>query len=82
MVVSLLLDLLLRSVEAQGCLPRRVFIQADNTAKETKNFIVLFGATWLLAQLSGTRLAVIDFAYLIVGPAPDSTASTGYKRNK
>jgi hypothetical protein len=71
MISSLMLDVLQDAAEVRGQLPRRLFIQADNTAKETKNTIVLFAAAWLLANLKGTRLERIEFGYLIVGHTHD-----------
>ena len=67
MVASLMLDVLEEAVGIKGQLPRRFFIQADNTVKETKNTIALFAAAWLLIQLKGTRLTCIEFGYLVVG---------------
>lgn len=72
MIASLMVDVLEESSKVRGCLPRRLFIKADNTAKETKNTILIFAAVWLLIQLKGTRLEVIEFGYLIVGHTHDS----------
>ena len=71
MIASLMLDILQEAASFRGHLPRRLFIQADNTTKETKNAIVLFAAAWLLVQLKHTRLEVIEFGYLIVGHTHD-----------
>ena len=71
MICSLLIDLLLGFVATMGCLPKKVFIQADNTPKETKNTITIFVACWLLIQLKGTKLRVVEFAYLLVGHTHD-----------
>lgn len=71
MICSLLIDCLLEAVGAIGCLPRALFLQADNTRKETKNTITLFCAVWLLCQLQHTRLESIEFAYLVVGHTHD-----------
>ena len=72
MICSLMIDVLEQASKVRGELPRRLFVKADNTPKETKNTIVLFGAVWLLAQLKGTRLETIEFGYLIVGHTHDS----------
>ncbi|CAK0832316.1 unnamed protein product [Prorocentrum cordatum] len=71
MVVGILWDVLLEAARSQGVLPRRFFIQADNTAKETKNTIVLGAAVWVLAQLQYTCLTSIEFGFLIVGHTHD-----------
>lgn len=71
MIASLMLDVLQESTEVMGQLPRRLFIQADNTSKETKNTIALYAAAWLLVQLRGTRLQCIEFGYLVVGHTHD-----------
>ena len=71
MIASMMVDFLQEAVAIKGMLPRRLFIQADNTVKETKNTISLFGAAWLLAQLRGTRLHCIEFGYLVVGHTRD-----------
>ena len=71
MIASLMIDVLLEAALSRGQLPRRFVIQADNTAKETKNTITLFAAAWLLAQLQHTRLQFIEFCYLIVGHTHD-----------
>ena len=71
MIASLMLDVLQESTEIMGELPRRLFIQADNTSKETKNTIALYAAAWLLVQLRGTRLQCIEFGYLVVGHTHD-----------
>jgi hypothetical protein len=76
MIGSLLLDILLHTVHQTGTLPRRLFIQADNTAKETKNTITIFIALWLLAQLEHTRLEAIEFGYLLVGHTHDLIDTT------
>ncbi len=60
MIGSLLIDVLLESVQVLGTIPRRLLIGADNTAKETKNTIVLGVACWLMVQLRGTRLETIE----------------------
>ena len=39
--------------------------------KETKNTILIFAACWILIQLKGTRLRVMEFAYLVVGHTHD-----------
>ncbi len=71
MICSLFIDVLLEAVGSLGQLPRSVFLQADNTAKETKNTITLFCAIWLLCQLRQTRLESIEFGYLVVGHTHD-----------
>ena len=71
MTTSIMVDVLRESVRVMGNLPRRLFVQADNTPKETKNTIVLFAAAWLLAQLQHTRLQSIEFGYLVVGHTHD-----------
>lgn len=71
MTASIMIDVLRESVRLMGNVPRRLFVQADNTAKETKNTIVLFAAAWLLAQLQHTRLQSIEFGYLVVGHTHD-----------
>ena len=71
MVASIMLDVLLEASRTLGQLPRRFFVQADNTAKETKNTITLFAATWLLAHLQYTRLECIEFGFLVVGHTHD-----------
>ncbi|OLQ15572.1 hypothetical protein AK812_SmicGene152 [Symbiodinium microadriaticum] len=71
MIASLMLDVLQESTEVMGQLPRRLFIQADNTSKETKNTIALYAAAWLLVHLRGTRLQCIEFGYLVVGHTHD-----------
>ena len=71
MIAALLVDMLLESVQRQNCLPRRMFIHADNTAKETKNTIVLYAAIWMLVQMQRTRLQSIEFGYLLVGHTHD-----------
>ena len=71
MIASLMLDVLQESTEIMGELPRRLFIQADNTSKETKNTIALYAAAWLLVQLRGARLQCIEFGYLVVGHTHD-----------
>ena len=71
MIGGLLVDVLLEAVGAMGVLPRRLFIQADNTAKETKNTIVLYIGLWLLSKLRHTRLESIEFGYLMVGHTHD-----------
>lgn len=68
MIASIMIDMLLESVKVQGFLPRKLFIKADNTRKETKNTITIFAAVWLLIQLRGDRLEMIEFGYLVVGP--------------
>lgn len=72
MIGGLLVDMLVESVAILGCVPRRLFIKADNTGKETKNTIVIFVALWLLANLQNTRLEVIEFGYLLVGHTHDN----------
>ena len=71
MIGSLMVDVLLDAARSIGSVPRRYFIQADNTAKETKNTITIFMALWLLAKLESTRLEVVEFGYLIVGHTHD-----------
>ena len=71
MIASLMVDVLQDATEVMGQLPRRLFIQADNTSKETKNTIALYAAAWLLVQLRGTRLQCIEFGYLVVGHTHD-----------
>ena len=67
MVCSLLITMLLEFTAKFGTVPRRFFIGADNTPKETKNTIVLFCAVWLLSHLYMTELVVIEFGFLLVG---------------
>ena len=71
MIASLLVDVLLEATSTIGTLPRRVFVQANNTGKETKNTVVLWAAVWLLVHLKGTRLEAIEFGYLMVGHTHD-----------
>ena len=71
MTASLMIQVLKNITLALGSLPARLFIQADNTQKETTNTIVLFAAAWLLANLQGSRLRVIEFAFLMVGHTHD-----------
>ena len=71
MIASMMIDILQEAAAIRGELPSRLFIQADNTVKETKNTICLFAAAWLLAQLKGTRLQSIEFGYLVVGHTHD-----------
>ena len=76
MISSLMVDVLLEAVGVLGQLPRRFVIQADNTAKETKNTITLSAAAWLMAQLQHTRLEQIEFCYLVVGHTHDLIDAT------
>ena len=71
MIASLMLSVLQDATAILGMLPRRFVIQADNTAKETKNTITLSAAAWLLAHLQHTRLETIEFCYLMVGHTHD-----------
>ena len=71
MTASLMIQVLLNATIDLGSLPARLFIQADNTCKETKTTIVLFAAAWLLANLQGSRLRIIEFVFLMVGHTHD-----------
>ena len=73
---AMMVDVLLEAVGVLGQLPRRFVIQADNTAKETKNTITLSAAAWLMAQLQHTRLEQIEFCYLVVGHTHDLIDAT------
>ena len=50
-----------------GYLPKRWFVGADNTVKETKNQWVFYVLCWLLAVMEGTRLWLTEEGYLLVG---------------
>ena len=65
MVASIMLDVLLEASRTLGQLPRRFFVQADNTAKETKNTITFFAATWLPRGPSATKFKGLHFAIKI-----------------
>jgi hypothetical protein len=71
MIASLMVDVVQEAVKTRGVIPRRLFFQADNTRKETKNTICLFAACWLMIHLRGTRLQRIEFGYLVVGHTHD-----------
>ena len=71
MCASMMIEMLCQIHSRLAGLPRRLLIQADNTAKETKNTVCLFAACWVLAQLEHTNLQIIEFAYLIVGHTHD-----------
>ena len=71
MIASLMVDVVQEAVAVRGVIPRRLFFQADNTVKETKNTIFLFAAAWLLIHLKGTRLQTIECGYLVVGHTHD-----------
>ncbi len=71
MVSSILLDFLGHCHDTLGRLPRRVFIQADNTNKETKNTCTLFTISWLLVHLRETPLECIEMGFLVVGHTHD-----------
>lgn len=51
MVGSMMVDQLFQYCQRHGRVPRRYFIKADNTVKETKNTICLYVAAWLLCAL-------------------------------
>ena len=67
MICSLLIAVLLEFHALHGALPARFTMNADNTPKETKNWIVVFACVWLLIALKGTRLQEFRFVYLMVG---------------
>ena len=71
---SMMVDTLLEAHRILGFLPRRLMFKADNTHKETKNYITLFAAIWILAQLEGTKLNMIEFVFLMVGHTHDLLA--------
>ena len=71
MICSLLIDFLVEARAILGVLPRTLVIQADNTYKETKNTITIWGAIWLMLQLEGTRLEAVEFVFLLVWHAHD-----------
>lgn len=56
MICSLFMDVVGEAVRTLGYMPRKFFIKADNTRKETKNTIVVFACAWLLAQLEYTDM--------------------------
>lgn len=64
---SLLLEVVVMIMRSMGKLPSRIVIGADNTYKETKNTIVLFFLTWLLANTRGTGVQSIEVLYLMTG---------------
>ena len=71
MVVAVMIDVHWEAARIMGRLPKCLFIQADNTSKETKNTITIFAAAWLMTQLPRTHLEQIEFAYLVVGHTHD-----------
>ena len=48
-------------------LPNTLYIEADNTPKETKNGTVLCWGIWLLASLRSTNLKALEFQFPLVG---------------
>ena len=74
MVCSIMLDILLEASTHFGGIPRRLFVQTNNTYKETKNTITLYCACWLLAQR--LPLHTVEFAYLVVGHTHDLIDAT------
>ena len=54
-------------VMQEGVIPEEWFINADNTAKETKNTITANFAIWLLLNMADTPLWSVTFVYQIVG---------------
>ena len=71
MIGGLLVDVLIEAKSAIGMLPRRVFVQANNTGKETKNTIVVWAVVWVLVHLKHTRLESVELGYLMVGHTHD-----------
>ena len=72
MICGALIDTLLEASKTMGALPRRVFIQADNTPKETNNTVVIWCAAWVLAHLgSHSRLQMFEFGFLVIGHTHD-----------